>query len=60
MNYKVEIHNTFGFHKDIFLKEPIELWIDLLPNNTKILAVSIPPHILILYPTDCKKSIVYP
>jgi hypothetical protein len=35
MNYKVEIHNTFGFHRDIFLPEPVEIWIDLLPNTEK-------------------------
>jgi hypothetical protein len=35
MNYKVEIHNTFGFKQDIFLPEPVELWIDLLPNTNK-------------------------
>ena len=35
MNYKVEIHNTFGFHRDIFLPEPVEIWIDLLPNTKK-------------------------
>ena len=35
MNYKVEIHNIFGFNRDIFLPEPVELWIDLLPNTEK-------------------------
>ena len=35
MNYKVEIQNTFGFNRDIFLPEPVELWIDLLPSTEK-------------------------
>lgn len=35
MNYKVEIHNTFGFNRDIFLSEPVELFIDLLPNTQR-------------------------
>ena len=35
MSHRVEIHNTFGFHRDIFLPEPVELWIDLLPNTEK-------------------------
>lgn len=35
MNYKVEIHNTFGFNREIFLPEPVEVWIDLLPSSEK-------------------------
>lgn len=35
MEHKLKIHNSFGFQKDIYFSEPIELWIDLLPNQPK-------------------------
>jgi hypothetical protein len=35
MKYKVDIYNTFGFSRNIFLSEPVELWIDLIPNTPK-------------------------
>jgi hypothetical protein len=35
MEFKLQIFNNFNFNKEIYVDEPTELWIDLMPSTPK-------------------------